>query len=383
MDKINNELEINRAEIDRIDKEILTLFASRMEKVMAIAKYKLANNLDITDQQREEKVLAQTEVITDPEIKAHAMTLLKTIMDLSKKFQTERFRKSNPDQEDFNVLKYQDEIGITVGFQGLPGSFSEQALIEYYGEGVREQSYASFEGVFKALQTEEIDYGVLPLENSFTGGISEVYDLLSSYGFYIVGEKIIKVDHNLLAGKGVGMESVTEIISHPQAFLQCSDFLQGHPEWNLVPGSNTAVSAKMVGESAAGHQAAIASKRAAEIYDMSVLAEGIHNSTDNSTRFIIIGRKPKCVPENNKVSLLVAIAHEPGSLYKILSYFAEYGLNMLKIESRPRQGRNWESLFYIDFEGNLEKQEVKNTVEGIAKESISFKMLGNYRSDLS
>ncbi|NLO97851.1 MAG: chorismate mutase, partial [Peptococcaceae bacterium] len=257
----HNELDKLRGEIDQIDRQLLKLFEARMDTAAKVARYKEANNLAITDKAREQKVLDQIALWARPEYKEQVRILFQTIMDLSKQVQARHMTRT---------------AGI-VGYQGMPGSFSEQAVLEYFGDGPLERkNYASFEDVCKALQAKDIDYGVLPLENSLTGGITEVYDLLSAYGFYIVGEKIVKIDHNLLVNPGTRLESVREVISHPQAFLQCSNFLKRHPEWKLISCSNTAVSAKMLAERANNHQAVIAGKRAAELYGLQVLAEGIH-----------------------------------------------------------------------------------------------------------
>lgn len=158
-------------------------------------------------------------------------------------------------------------------------------------------------------------------------------------------------------------------------------FLRKHPEWNQVTCSNTAVSAKKVADAGSKALASIASRRAAELYGLDILAEKINNNPANFTRFIIIGRKPELRSAGNKISLVVAISHEPGSLYRVLSHFARNGLNMMKIESRPMTDKTWEYLFYIDFEGNLNNDMVKKAVDGIEKESAYFQMLGNYPSD--
>ncbi|NLM21492.1 MAG: bifunctional chorismate mutase/prephenate dehydratase [Peptococcaceae bacterium] len=359
------ELEVLRQEIDELDRQILKLFEARMAKVTEVAQYKKINKLAIMDKEREQKVLARIGQLTNPHLKEHAQLLFQTIMDLSKKVQAGHLAKT-------------DKV---IGFQGLAGSFSEQAVREYFGDRVATSCFTGFEDVCKALEDWKIDYGVLPLENSFTGGITEIYDLLTAYDFYIVGEKIVKVDHNLLVNQGTGLEAIREVISHPQAFLQCSNYLRLHPEWELISCSNTAVSAKMLGESANSRRAVIASKRAAELYGLHILAEGIHNAADNSTRFIIIGPQLQVTPASNKVSLMVGIAHEPGSLYRTLSHFANQGLNMLKIESRPSKAKNWEYIFYIEFAGNLETDAVQKAIENIKKESIFFKLLGNYCGD--
>ncbi|MGI6449942.1 MAG: prephenate dehydratase [Desulfitobacteriia bacterium] len=403
-----DELTILRQEIDRLDQELLQLLALRMETVRKIADYKQTNKLPILNQSREQEVLAKTKAFPDPFLQEQAARFLETLMDISKKYQAEHLRRG-PDfkgepTHTTNGTKAQAESAeletpatkitgaeagrkITVGFQGVPGSYSEQALHEYFAqgsEGLLERSinYLAFADVCRALQAGEIDYGVLPLENSFTGGIAEVYDLLCRYGFYIVGEKCLQVDHNLLAQAGTNLKNIREVYSHPQAFLQCSNFLQGYPHWKQAPCSNTAVSAKLVADNAAGDKAAIASRRAAELYNLVVLAEGINNSPENYTRFIIIGRALRVSEANNKISLAVALAHEPGSLHRTLSHFAQNGLNMLKIESRPLRQRNWEYLFYIDFEGNLARTEVQKAVAEIKMDSTFFRLLGNYCSDI-
>lgn len=361
-----------RKELDKLDRKILNLFQTRMEIVLKIAEFKEKNNLDIVDQGREKEILEQVDRIVDPRFKEEAGILFAKIMELSKRIQEAYLltvtKEAEPEKEKI------------IGFQGLPGSFSEQALYEYYGEGVRTRNYESFEDVFKALQKKEIDYGILPLENFSTGGITEVYDLLNDYQFYIVGEKVLKVDHNLLAPKGADLNSISRVRSHPQAFLQCSKFLKNYPDWELIPSSNTAVSAKRAGELNSASEAVIASKRAAELYGLAILFEDIHNYKDNSTRFIIIGQKPENSPANNKISLVVTSDHKPGALVEILSHFAASSLNMLKIESRPKKNSK-EYIFYIDFEGHLKDSRVKEALGKIERDTAYMRVLGNYFAD--
>ncbi|RNC29805.1 MAG: P-protein [Candidatus Dichloromethanomonas elyunquensis] len=361
-----NHLEILRNKIDEIDSALLQLFEERMKKSLEIAEYKARHDLGVLDEVRERKVLEKAGQVEIPELYEYAKTFLTALMDISKDLQEKHMKPVNPE---------------VIGFQGLPGSYSEQALRLFFGEAAKSRHYSNFEDVFKALQAEEIDYGVLPLENSYTGGISDVYDLLCHFGFYIIGEKCVQVDNNLLAVNGARLEDIREIYSHPQALLQCSRYLKSHPQWHTVSCSNTAVSAKLIADSGTLTKAAIASRRAAELYGLTILAEGINNNKDNFTRFIIIGREPKAKKENNKISMALAIAHEPGSLHRILSHFAKNELNMLKIESRPMTGKTWEYLFYIDFEGNLERKEIRQAVDEIKKDSTYFKLLGNYSSN--
>ncbi len=403
-----NKLEILRQGIDETDEKLIALFQARMTKVLEIAEYKAANNLEILNEAREKEVLEKINHIQDIKLRSYAAEFFRALMGVSRRYQSDQIKQrknnysgcpansnhpledvkaflalglSNPElnQAD-NPNGHDRKEARSVGFQGLEGSYSEQALKQYFGENTTGISYQSFEDVFKGLQEDKIDFGVLPLENSFTGGIAEVYDLLCACGFYIVGEVCVQVDHNLLAPQGTRLEDIREIYSHPQALLQCSQFLKTHPQWNQIPCSNTAVSAKYVSDLNTSSKASIASRRAAELYGLSILADGINNNEENFTRFIIIGRYPVLSTKNNKISLAVAITHEPGSLYRILSHFARNSLNMLKIESRPIKDRTWEYLFYIDFEGNLENQEVKQAVNEIKNDSTYFRLLGNYRA---
>ncbi|MFD3157666.1 prephenate dehydratase [Haloimpatiens sp. FM7330] len=270
---------------------------------------------------------------------------------------------------------------VIVGFQGVKGSFSEQALIEYFGKDVAAKNVSDFEDVFLALENNEIDYGVLPIENSSTGAITEVYDLLRQYGFYIVGEKCVKVEHNLIGIKGTKLEDITEVYSHSQAFGQSKEFLKTYVDWKLIPYKNTAMSAKLIKDENQKEKAAVASRRAAELYGLEIIASNINFNKKNYTRFIVIGKNLDLNDEVNKISVVVSTPHKAGELYGILRHFAEHDLNMLKIESRPIIDRSWEYFFYIDFEGNLNEKVVEDAIKLIEKNSSFFQLLGNYKGD--
>jgi len=266
----------------------------------------------------------------------------------------------------------------TVGFQGVPGSFSEQALFEYFGDDVDRKYVKAFEDIFTELKCGRVDFGVLPMENSSTGGISEVYDLLNKNEFYIIGEVCLKVNHHLLGIKGAKIRDITEVYSHPQAFGQSSEFLKGHPDWKLIPYHNTAKSAEFVMEKDCSHMAAIGSSRAAELYSLDILKSNINTNNTNTTRFVIISKELNVDEKCNKVSVVLSTAHKAGALYSVLRYFADNSINLLKIESRPVVDKPWEYFFYIDFEGNLDDETVKMAVRSIKNNSCYFKLLGNY-----
>jgi chorismate mutase/prephenate dehydratase len=266
------------------------------------------------------------------------------------------------------------------GYQGVEGSFSYEALKGYLAEtgtDMETKALLEFEDVFALLEKGKIDMGIVPVENSSTGSISVVYDLMKKYNVFIAGEIFLKVSHNLLVRKGTLPEDIEEVYSHQQAFDQSSDYFREKP-WKLIPYKNTALSAKYVAELESGRCAAVASSLAADLYGMEVLDAAINNNAHNYTRFLILSNDLKLREENNKTSFMSIIDHEPGSLYKMMSCFADYGINMMKIESRPIANRPWEYAFYIDFEGNMAEERIKSALEHIKRYSREFKVLGNY-----
>ncbi len=283
----------------------------------------------------------------------------------------------------YEEIKKKRDTSYKVGFQGVRASFSHQALIEYFGDSEDTACFSRFEQVFEALENEKIRYGVLPIENSSTGGIAEVYDLLRKYGFYIVGEKCIKVDHNLLGIKGAEILDIDEIYSHEQGFLQCKEFLDSHENWRLIPYFNTAKSAELIKDENLKRKGCIASKKAAEVYGLDILKTNINYNVNNHTRFIIIEKNMKFSEDLDKISVVIALAHKSGALYSILRYFEEYNSNMIKIESRPMVDKSWEYFFYIDFHGNLLEEGTKNLLKDIEKDSLYFKFLGNYKGEVN
>ena len=232
----------------------------------------------------------------------------------------------------------------------------------------------------KEVHEGRADYGVLPVENSSTGIITDVYDLMHLYDNYIVGEYVVKVEHALLGLPGTEIDQIKTVYSHPQGLLQCSRFLDEKPEWEQVSLQNTAVSAQKVLVEQDRTQAAIASPAAAAIYSLSVLKEKISDNDNNSTRFIIIRHKKEYVKgaDGISISFELANAHETGSLYHALGFIIYNSLNMTKIESRPLQGDKWRYRFFIDFDGNIGEAPVQDALRGMAQETINFKILGNY-----
>lgn len=385
-------LEDVRNEIDLIDSQLTELFERRMEAALKVAQYKKENNIPILNRAREDEVIKKNvDRLKNKAFKKSQEEFMKSIMSISRKLQAREIFEYNTYSEGGrqNQLEYTvcsegacvpKRGKIAVGFQGVPGSFSEEALLEYFGEEVTRKCVKEFEDVFIALKNNEIDYGILPIENSSTGGISDVYDLLRKYGFFIVGERVIKVNHNLLGVKGSNIEDIREVYSHPQGIQQSSEFLKVYPQWKCIPYRNTAASAELVKNENNKAKAAIASKKAAQLYDLEILEANINYNENNYTKFIIIGKNLELQEDYNKISTILSLPHKAGALYNILSIFAETNLSMVKIESRPIIDKSFEYFFYIDFEGNLEDKVVKEAIRAIRDNSCDFKLLGNYKA---
>lgn len=266
-----------------------------------------------------------------------------------------------------------------VGYQGVAGSFGEQAALEYFGGTASAvTNYREFDDVFSALERGEIDYGVLPIENSTAGDVLEVADLITRCRLYVVGEHIIRVRHNLLGVSGASTGTVREVYSHPQAISQCRDFLRHHAAINAYPYANTALAAKFIAETRDPAKASIGSLRAAELYGLDVLERNIQTAENNYTRFIILSRQMEITPQSDKISLAFSTAHKSGALYSILAHFAYNGLNLLKIQSRPKPDSPWEYVFFLDVAGNLEDANVLIALGKVREQSTWFKLVGNY-----
>ncbi len=271
---------------------------------------------------------------------------------------------------------------IKVGFQGVSGSFSEEALFNYFANDIETIAFHTFEDVFIGVEKGDILYGILPIENSSTGAISDVYDLLNQYNLYIVGEKYIKVRHNLLGVKNSQLSDIKEVYSHPQAFEQSKDYLNQFTNWKLIPYYNTAKSAEYISQLNNKEIAAIGSRKASELYHLNLLAENINSNKKNTTRFVVVGSSLEINQDFNKISMVISTHHKAGALFHVLKNFAENKLNLLKIESRPIKHTPWEYYFYIDFEGHLEDPIVKDAIAHLEKDCTHFKLLGHYKGEL-
>lgn len=267
-----------------------------------------------------------------------------------------------------------------VGYQGVPGAYGEQAACSYFKDKkAKFIPHDAFEDVIEALEKGEINYGVLPIENSSAGEILDTYDFMNSKEIYIVGEEVIRIQHHLLGIQGSRLEDIREVYSHPQGLSQSKVFLKNHDFMKPCPYINTATACQYVSKSQDPTKAAIGSKRAGQLYDLQVLASDIHYNKSNFTRFVILAKHMCITEESNKISVLFSTQHVSGSLYKILGHFAYNGLNLLKIQSRPILNKKWEYFFFADFEGNLQDANVLVALSKMIEECSTFKILGNYK----
>jgi len=268
---------------------------------------------------------------------------------------------------------------MKVAFQGEPGAYSELAVFNYFGR-VKTQPCESFDVVFDSVVSGKCEFGLIPIENSLAGSIHQNYDLLLRHDLQIVAEYPLRVQHCLIALPGVKKEDIKKAISHPQALGQCAAYLRnlGIKAESVY---DTAGSVKILKESGSRDTAAIASSRAAEIYGMQILEEGIEDNPENYTRFLAIAREAVRPEGEAKTSIVFTLKNQPGALFKALSVFALRDIDLTKIESRPLQGKPWEYLFYIDFIGSTYDETVLKALDHLSEYAMTLRVLGSYSRD--
>lgn len=377
-----------RAEIDRLDRQIVALFEERMAVCREVGAYKVAHHLPVLDEERERQVLqAKAELLQDADLRPQVIALFETIMAGSRSLQRRMVTETDPakagDLEAYQAMRHWSGQPLTeqrVLYQGQPGAYCEEAAMGFFGDDCQRMNLKTWDGVFRGVKEGFGDFGVVPIENSSTGSINDVFDLLGQFGCYIVGEQIVPVRHCLVALPNASMDTITDVYSHAQGFAQCRPFLGEHPKWEHHEMVNTAVAAKFVAESGDSTKAAIASRRAAELYGLQILQSAINENVRNYTRFLIVAAEPRFPDDANKISVRFTIPHREGSLCRILQIFAQAGLNLEKLESRPVPESRWEYSFYADFTGNLRREEMDRGIRELIDAASSFRILGNYKA---
>jgi chorismate mutase/prephenate dehydratase len=272
---------------------------------------------------------------------------------------------------------------LKIGYQGVPGSYSEMGVIQYFGTETTNFPYDNFREMIVDVDLKKIDFALLPIENSTTGAITRSLDLMKDYNVYMVGEEFVNVSHCLITFKGVSFNDIETIYSHPEALKQCDDFFDKHKQINKVAYLDTAKSVEYIiqlGDKTAG---ALASKRAADLYDMQVLKENIQDNKLNITRFAVISNQSSYENDADTVSIYVVTSHTSGSLFQCIKVISENDVNMLKIESRPIHDKPFSYGFYIDFEGKITSESTVKVLEELKNHCEYIKIIGNYKKKLA
>lgn len=269
-----------------------------------------------------------------------------------------------------------------IAFQGERGAFSEIAAIKFFESSINPLPCKSFEEVFKKVNNKEAKYGILPIENSYTGSITTVHDLLLKEELFAVGEVKLKVKHCLIVKERISFKEIKKVYSHPQALAQCEEFLSKNlPSCQVIPVYDTAGSVKMIKEAEENNIAAIASSWAAELYNLKILNSGIQDNKFNYTRFLVLSPEMNLDPKNNKTSIIFAVVNKPGALYKCLKEFAIRNIDLSRLESRPSKREPWEYIFYTDFDKGLFEQSAQKALEALKKCTTFIKIIGTYYSE--
>ena len=364
-----------RQEIDRVDREMVGLFERRMEISRLIGQYKAERGLPVFDAERENQLIEnRSRMLKDESLSGPLRDFYLTLMDIGKELQY-RAPEINTKAPPVSHAEI-----TAVAYQGVPGAYGEAAAKGYFGPGADYTGYARFDDVFTAVEEGRAQRGVVPVENSSTGSITQVIDLLQSRRCVIAGEKRLVIEHCLLGLPGAMLSGITEVFSHPQGLLQCDGFLDKHRDWIRTPQLNTAEAAHFVAQSKNQHYAAIASAFAGQAYGLDILARDISNSKNNLTRFLILAPAGTRT-EGKKHSLSLALKHYRGSLYHALGVLSRSGLNMTSIESRPSPGRNWEYRFFIDCVENGTPADFSKLSDELAAIDVRVDHLGSYEED--
>ncbi|MCI8886898.1 MAG: prephenate dehydratase [Hungatella sp.] len=369
-----------RDQLDVIDGEIVRLFEERMRLVGEVAEFKIATGKQVFDKEREQAKIASVRSLAHGAFNQQAAEEVFTqLMTISRRFQYRLLEEHGQKMElGFKQVDCLPLKNARVVYQGVEGAYSHEAALTYFGEGADVRHVKTWEDAMEEVESGRADYGVIPIENSSAGAVSDNYDLLLRHDNVIVAEICIPVNHMLLGLPGASLEDIQTVYSHPQALMQSSQYLNARPQWQQFSVVNTAVAAKKVLEDQERSQAAVASQAAGKLYGLVPLAQGINHNKNNTTRFLILAKDPIYCRDASKISLCFELPHKSGTLYNMLGNLIYNGVNMRMIESRPIPGKKWEYRFFVDIEGNLSEPSIQNALKCVAEEAANMKILGNY-----
>ena len=364
-----------RKSLDDIDSVLVSALGERARLARQIAHVKADSDGPVRDADRETALLQHRSAVgerlgLDP---AFVRRIFREILDDSVRRQQDVLQTS--------ATEAQQEL--RVAFQGTEGAYGHQAALQHSAVAQRPvafKAYGSFKSMLEAVIDGHVDRALLPIENTTAGSVYESYDLLLRFNLSILGEEIVDVRHCLLGVSDVPIESLRRIHSHPQALAQCSEFLSTLKDCEGVAAANTALAAKHVRTLGSTTEAAIASEEAGAHFGLTVLRRDIANQPVNYTRFVVVAASPAdCDPRiAAKVSMVLSTRHEHGALVRCLNVIADEGLNVTKLESRPRPGTPWEYVFYIDVEGHIASPRMQAALAGLGERTVFVKVLGCY-----
>ena len=377
----SNPLEECREKIDAADNRILELFLERMRIAGTIAQLKQKENLPILNPAREREILRRMTKQSGEEFGSYARVLFSTLFDLSKSYQRHWVDNGGTliadiqNQLENSPADFPDTASVAC--MGIEGAYAQIAAEKIF-KVADIMYFRNFAGVFQAVESGLCEFAVLPLENSTSGTVDTVYDLVRDYKFHFVRSCRLQVVHSLLAPAGVAMKDIREVFSHPHGLKQCSKYWSERPDVKLTICESTSHAAELVAKSGRRDAAAIASRECAGIYGLRVIPCEMQDSDFNYTRFICISKKPFIYPGANKISLMAYLPHKPGSLFRLISKFAAQELNLTKLESRPVPGREFEYMFYFDFDGSVRAPSVLRLLGELEADTDTLFFLGNY-----
>ncbi|MBQ8569811.1 MAG: chorismate mutase [Oscillospiraceae bacterium] len=362
-----------RNRIDDIDSSILDLFVKRMNICRQVADYKRENNLPVMQGNREEQVLERIRKLAPDDLADGSAVLFSEIMDISKCIQHQELLAKT-----VRILEpklFLPKMARTIACPGILGSNTEMAARKLFP--TQEIRYFSdFEDVFRAVENKEVDFGVIPIQNSTAGNVTETYDLMAKHNFYITSMIRLDICHCLAVKKGTSFMDISKVISHPQALSQCSDFLHENC-FETSDCANTSIAAKRVADSSEP-VACICNEHCAELYGLEILNKDIANAEKNVTRFICIAKDFYATEQSQTISVSLSIPHTKGSLYRLLTKFSINGFNLERIENKPIAGKDFEVIFYLDFNGRYDDIRVCALMDELENDLTYFKFLGNY-----
>ncbi|MBS0849532.1 bifunctional chorismate mutase/prephenate dehydratase [Citrobacter sp. JGM124] len=378
MTEINPLLNL-RSQISALDEKLLTLLAERRSLAVEVGRAKLTTHRPVRDIDRERDLLEHLIAVGKTHhLDAHYITrLFQLVIEDSVLTQQallqQHLNKINPHS-------------ARIAFLGPKGSYSHLAARQYaarHFEQFIESGCAKFQDIFEQVETGLADLAVVPIENTSSGAINDVYDLLQNTHLSIVGEMTIPIDHCVLVSTPTDIEKIHTVYSHPQPFQQCSQFINRYPNWKIEYCESTSAAMEKVAESQSPHVAALGSEAGGALYGLQVLERNLANQTQNITRFIVLARKAIDVSDQvpAKTTLLIATGQQAGALVEALLVLRNHGLIMSKLESRPIYGNPWEEMFYLDIQANLKDASTQNALQELRLITRSLKVLGSYPSE--